>query len=66
MTDTKFKEYLGDSVYADYENGMIKLTTENGNGASNTIFLELEVYYELGRYVARLKEIAGSMREVRP
>lgn len=37
------KEYLGDSVYAEVENGMIKLTTDNGSGASNVIYLELEV-----------------------
>jgi len=32
------KVYLGDSVYAELEDGMIKLTTENGYGPSNTIF----------------------------
>lgn len=33
------KYYLGDSVYADVENGMIKLTTENDSeGPSNTIY----------------------------
>ena len=37
------KTYLGDSVYVDDEHGMVKLTTENGLGASNTIFLEPEV-----------------------
>ncbi len=45
------KTYLGDSVYAEIENGMIKLTTENGFGPINTIFLELEVYEALERYV---------------
>ena len=29
------KQYIGDSVYADIENGMIKLTTENGFEALN-------------------------------
>ncbi len=47
------KRYLGDSVYAAVENGMIKLTTENGkpDDPSNTIFLELEVFIELQRFV---------------
>lgn len=34
------KAYLGDSVYVEREGGMVKLTTENGFGASNTIYLE--------------------------
>ena len=49
------KEYLGDSVYVEIERGMVKLTTENGYGPSNTIFLELFVYHELVKYVERAK-----------
>lgn len=45
------KRYLGDSVYAEVESGMIKLTTDNGAGPSNTIYLELEVYRSLDQYV---------------
>lgn len=48
------KVYLGDSVYVDIEHGMIKLTTENGMGPSNTIHLESEVYEQLVNYVERL------------
>ena len=33
------KTYLGDGVYADVENGMLKLTTENGIAVTNTIYL---------------------------
>lgn len=44
------KRYLGDSVYVEIEGGMLKLTTENGLGASNTIFMEPEVFHELQRY----------------
>lgn len=47
------KEYLGDSVYAEIENGMVKLTTENGLGASNTIFLEPQVLDALFSYFVR-------------
>lgn len=45
------KQYLGDGVYADIENGMIKLTTSNGIQETNTIYLELEVYSALNQYV---------------
>lgn len=38
------KRYLGDAVYVEVENGMFKLTTEDGLRATNTIFLEPEVY----------------------
>jgi len=50
------KDYLGDGVYADVENGMIKLTTEDGISATNTIYLELEVFEKLELYVKRKLE----------
>jgi len=50
------KEYLGDSVYVEIENGMFKLTTENGMGPSNEIFLEREVLDSLVSYAKRISE----------
>lgn len=47
------RTYLGDSVYADIENGTLKLTTENGYGPSNIIFLEPEVLDALIQYAER-------------
>lgn len=48
----KAKEYLGNSVYAEVnENGQLVLTTENGLGPSNTIYLEPEVFTALVEYV---------------
>jgi hypothetical protein len=48
----KKKEYIGDSVYVEInEDGQIVLTTENGTGPTNTIFLEPEVYSHLVEYV---------------
>ena len=44
------KVYLGDSVYVEVEHGMLKLTTENGAGPSNTIYLEAEVFEALVAY----------------
>jgi len=45
------KVYLGDSVYAQAVDGMLKLTTENGLGPSNVIFLEPEVLSALYDYL---------------
>jgi len=47
------KEYLGDSVYVEVEDGMLKLTTENGlpSDPSNTIYLDWEVWRALEVYV---------------
>jgi hypothetical protein len=50
------KAYLGDSVYVEIESGMVKLTTENGMGPNNTIYLELEVYEALVAYVKKAKQ----------
>ena len=44
------KTYLGDSVYVEVEDGVLKLTTENGQDPSNTIYLEPEVYRALTIY----------------
>ena len=52
------KEYLGDSVYVEVERDMLKLTTNNGDGPNNTIFLEQAVWNSLVRYVKKL-ETAG-------
>jgi len=44
--------YLGDSVYAEIENGMVKLTTNNGSGPSNTIYLEPRIIESFIDFVA--------------
>lgn len=49
----EMKTYLGDSVYVDFDGYHLVLTTENGGGASNTIYLEPTVYTALTRYVER-------------
>ena len=46
------KRYIGDAVYADVEGGMIVLTTEDGIAATNTIYLEMEVWHALVRFVS--------------
>lgn len=52
------KQYLGDAVYADIDNGMIKLTTEDGLTASNTIYLESQVVDAFLKYLQQLKDVA--------
>ena len=47
------KEYLGDGVYVDVEGAMIVLTTEDGIKATNTIYLEPEVYDALTQWARR-------------
>jgi hypothetical protein len=54
------KRYLGDSVYVEVERGMLKLTTDNGLGPSNTIYLEPEVYDALVAYVAAGRAAANT------
>jgi len=48
------KQYLGDGVYVSLENGMLKLTTENGISVQNTIYLEPSVYTALVNYEKKL------------
>lgn len=51
------KEYLGDGVYVELENGMLKLSTyRSEHGGDDIIFLEYEVYLSLLQYVKRLEE----------
>lgn len=47
------KAYLGDSVYAEIQNGTLTLTTENGLGPSNTIHLEPSVIENLANFLRR-------------
>jgi len=49
------KAYLGDSVYVELDHGMLMLTTDNGFGPSNIIYLEDSVFDALAEYVARLR-----------
>jgi hypothetical protein len=44
--------YLGDGVYAEIENGMVKLTTCDGREVSNTIYLEPDILEALLTFIA--------------
>lgn len=54
MMEIPMKEYIGDGVYVDVENGMLKLTAEDGIAASDTIYIEASVWDNLLEY-ARTK-----------
>jgi hypothetical protein len=56
------KDYLGDSVYADFDGYHIVLTTENGyhDDPRNQIAMEPQVLSALDRYRARLKVLCDA------
>lgn len=61
---TMKKEYLGDSVYAEYDGvrAALVLTTENGYGPTNKIVVEIEVLSNLARYLDAVRdELAKTM-----
>lgn len=47
------KMYLGDSVYADYDDYQITLTTENGAHPSNTIIIDHDVLHNLIHFLEK-------------
>lgn len=59
------RQYLGDSVYGEVGGGGVFLTTCNGLGATNSIFLEVEVYTNLKNWVDGLLKEAGDARDAR-
>ena len=57
------KEYLGDSVYVECEHGMLKLTTNNGFGPSNTIYMEPTALNALMDYYNRCNAASTPINE---
>jgi hypothetical protein len=45
------EEYLGDSVYAEYANGVLQIFLNNGQGRFSDIVLEPEVFVALVEFV---------------
>jgi hypothetical protein len=50
------KRYIGDGAYVDFDGWNLILTAEDGIRATNTIYLEPEVWRQLVEYVANLKD----------
>ncbi len=61
---TMNKRYLGDSVYAERDGDRIVLTTDNGEGPTNRIDLEPEVFIALMVYVGDLRGTGESYRVI--
>lgn len=57
-SENKFKDYIGESVYVQFDGYHIILTTENGlpGDPSNLIALEPNVLDALNAYAKRLRE----------
>lgn len=53
-TPSAYREYLGDSVYADFDGYNIVLQLDNGEGVHTQVALEPEVFDSLCDYVERL------------
>lgn len=66
MPDATAKAYLGDSVYVEVDGGMLKLTTDNGFGPSNTIYLEAAVYHALTQYVSQACVLDAKTMNIKP
>lgn len=63
MEGSKHKQYIGDSVYVDFDGYHIVLTTENGYGPSNKIMLEPAVMQALFDYQEWLKGLYSKQEE---
>lgn len=44
------KRYIGDAVYVEIEDGILKLTTTDGTRDTNTIYMEQDVFQSLVIY----------------
>lgn len=55
---SKFKQYLGDGVYADHDGEHIVLTAEDGIRATDRIYLDPTVYAALTVYFDQLGTLA--------
>lgn len=49
-------KYLGDGVYAAFENDMIKLMANDHLHPTDTIYLEASVYYQLVQFAEQIVE----------
>ena len=65
MSDNRFKQYIGDGVYANFDGSHVVLTTENGICATNTIALESGVLTAFDNYRKWLPEKIKEIKDER-
>jgi hypothetical protein len=53
----EYKQYIGDSIYVEWDGYGLLLTTENGCGTSNSIYMGPRTLKRLEEYQAWLKHI---------
>lgn len=58
------KAHLGDGAYVDFDGWSLILTAEDGVRATDTIYLEPEVWERLVRYVGELKQKEAAAGQV--
>lgn len=58
------KEYLGDSVYINWDGFLVVLTTENGDSPLNVIMLEPEVIEKLENYLLQVKDFVKNYKQI--
>lgn len=51
------KEYIGDGIYAEVQDDVLVLTTENGIEVTNTIVVDISNYDALLNYMKRYREL---------
>jgi len=57
MREGRFKEYLGDGAYVDYDGYQVWVTTSNGISTTNEIAFEPEVMERLIAYWSKILEM---------
>lgn len=55
--------YLGDSVYAMFDGGYIMLSTNNGMGPENIIYLEDQVVQSLIKFIEKSYNITLEVKK---
>ena len=67
MNEKHKKQYLADGLYAQYRDGQIELSAEDGTGkASNTVYLDSTTLLAFGDYLLRNFDIELKMKKTEP
>jgi hypothetical protein len=56
------KQYLGDSIYVDYDGFGFTLSLRYGITSDAQIYLDPEVYFKLTQYAEKMQKLANDLR----